>query len=76
MVTKRSKRLEFFLSNELGWETQISRWSCITSGCSFRTYKLLNFCSNCGTKMPKEQDDMGEEDELELAIAFALGEDS
>ena len=74
MITERSKRLEKYLSDELGWATEFNRWRCSNKAkCHHIVYVECNFCSYCGSKMKKEKDN-DTLHQLEEAISFALGE--
>jgi uncharacterized OB-fold protein len=70
-VTKRARRLEKYLSG-IGWETNSEMFSC---SCGEKYFSRRNFCSACGKKMKKTPDnDDRVFNELEAAIAYALGE--
>jgi hypothetical protein len=72
-MTKRAERLAEFLTNA-GWEVYADIGH-VCSKCGHED-SWANYCSNCGTKMPK--DEKTTEDEslvfLENAIKYALGE--
>lgn len=72
-MTQRSKRLEKFLSDALGWETHSERWKC--TSCLHSTGYNAAFCECCGKKMKLDNSDRKTvEADLEEAIKYALGE--
>jgi hypothetical protein len=74
-ATKRAKRLERYLSEELGWDTKSGRYECASEGCLHTSFSFQNFCPDCGYKMPTKRKGSGMVfDELEQAIAYALEE--
>jgi uncharacterized paraquat-inducible protein A len=75
-MTTRAKRLEKYLSETLGWDTEGPATVRICESCYCTTYVPLHkFCGVCGFKLPKYKSNTPESvAELEAAIAYALGE--
>lgn len=71
--TLRAKRLERYLSEILGWETNGQEFKC--GGCGKLYFHHENYCSDCGAAISKNPSDTAAVfEELESAIAYALGE--
>jgi hypothetical protein len=70
-VTKRARKLEKFLSEELGWETGVGRSIC-ESNPKHVSYSGDPFCSKCGSKTRKENARQEVLQELEAALNFAV----
>ena len=74
MATKRAKRLEKYLNHQLSWETHSETSQCPNCN-TFYYNSTYEFCSRCGTKLEEDENSRKEVfDELEAAIAYALGE--
>lgn len=72
-MSKRAKRLETYLHDIAGWSTRQDEYEC--PACKHSEWSRVNFCSNCGGKMPKVQKTRTDAiAELEKAIAYALQE--
>lgn len=73
-MTKRAERMKRFLSAH-GWETgnRYERGPCKKCGLYVLNHED-KFCSSCGTKLPIAKISSNSSDELEEAIAYALGE--
>lgn len=72
MATQRAKRLERFFNNELRVQIGSKTWSC--PHCHFMSFDKVKFCSDCGRPMNRHPDKSNVLDNIEMAIAYALGE--
>ena len=69
-MTRRAERLEKYLRETMGWETQADRRNC--TNCDARLWEEHEFCWRCGEKAPERELDPEVIAELEKAIRYAL----
>uniref|UniRef100_A0A6M3JP81 Uncharacterized protein n=1 Tax=viral metagenome TaxID=1070528 RepID=A0A6M3JP81_9ZZZZ len=72
-MSKRAERLGRFLEDDLGWYVFEVSYRC--KKCGHRSSFSDNYCAHCGGKMVADREEPKEiVDQLEEAIAYALGE--
>ena len=73
MTTLRAKRMKRYLE-DLGWEVETPAEYEPCKKCGSVTFRPEKFCSNCGTRRAHVKEYITGAQQLEEAIAYALGE--
>ena len=71
-MTDRSERLEKYLREKLGWNTQDYSYRC--KHCETLSYIAGKFCKDCGNKLKVVDNKKDVCDDLEKALKHALEE--
>lgn len=74
--TRRSKRLERYLRNELGWSTTEYKRQC--PKCAWKFDSIYStYCTDCGSKLgkPKDESRGAIYTDIENALKYALEEE-